>query len=295
MGIREIFLGLAFALIWSSAFTSAKIAMNDAPPFLFLSVRFLISGIIALLIARLFFEKQLLKRSDWAIIIVFGICQNTVYLGLNFVAMKWIEASHAAIIASFLPLIVATLSWVFLNERINLLGCLGLILGLFGILLVMSNKLTSNFDVIGTWFCIFGVIALAIATIVVRNSAKENTLSIIGFQMLIGSFTLFPISLFFETWEINLTYSLFWAFTYTTLFPGLFATMIWFKLLHLVGPIKAASFHFLNPFFGVLIAYWLLNEGLSLKQVIGVITVMIAIIILQKSRVAVRQNSNNQD
>ncbi len=291
MRIKEIFLGLTFALIWSSAFTSARIAMYDAPPFLFLSFRFLISGIIALIIARFFGENQRLSRDDWMTILVFGICQNTVYLGLNFVSMQWIEASQAAIIASSLPLVVAAFSWVFLKERINKSGFLGLWLGLFGMVLVMSKRTTDDFDIIGTCFCIVGVIALAIATIVVRKSSKDNILTIIGLQMLVGSFTLFPLSVTLETWHINFTYSLFWAFAYTTLFPGLIATLIWFKLLHLVGPIKAASFHFLNPFFGVVIAHLLLSENLTQKQFLGVIIIMIAIITLQRSTIYLREKS----
>ena len=51
MRIRDIILGLLFAIIWSSAFTSARIAMFDAPPFLLLSLRFLLSGTIAIVVA----------------------------------------------------------------------------------------------------------------------------------------------------------------------------------------------------------------------------------------------------
>ena len=104
MKIREIFLGLTFALIWSSAFTSARISMFDAPPFLLLSVRFLISGLLALAIARFLGQKIVFSAYQWTAIIVFGICQNTIYLGLNFVSMQWIDASIAAIIASLLPM-----------------------------------------------------------------------------------------------------------------------------------------------------------------------------------------------
>ena len=52
MDIRAILAGLAFALIWSSAFSSARIIVADAPPILSLSLRFLISGVIGIAIAR---------------------------------------------------------------------------------------------------------------------------------------------------------------------------------------------------------------------------------------------------
>ena len=48
MDIRAIALGLFFVAAWSSAFAAARLIVADAPPFLALSVRFLISGTIAL-------------------------------------------------------------------------------------------------------------------------------------------------------------------------------------------------------------------------------------------------------
>jgi drug/metabolite transporter (DMT)-like permease len=46
-----LLMGAAFAAIWSSAFSSAKIALAYAPPFLMLGLRFAISGLIAVGIA----------------------------------------------------------------------------------------------------------------------------------------------------------------------------------------------------------------------------------------------------
>jgi len=48
---RAVLLGLAFALMWSSAFTSARIIVAYAPPLYSLSARFLISGLIGVIIA----------------------------------------------------------------------------------------------------------------------------------------------------------------------------------------------------------------------------------------------------
>ena len=103
MDMRAILAGLAFALIWSSAFTSARIIVADAPPILSLSLRFLISGMIGIAIARMLGQTWRLTPAQWKATIVFGICQNALYLGLNFVAMQSIEASLASIIASTMP------------------------------------------------------------------------------------------------------------------------------------------------------------------------------------------------
>ncbi|MFG6542816.1 EamA family transporter, partial [Sulfitobacter sp. M22298] len=100
MDIRAILMGLAFAVMWSSAFTSARIIVMDASPLLALSLRYLISGLIGVGIALALGQSWRLTPAQWRATIIFGVLQNAVYLGLNFIAMQTIEASLAAIIAS---------------------------------------------------------------------------------------------------------------------------------------------------------------------------------------------------
>ena len=80
-----------------------------------LSARFLISGLIAVGVARAMGQSWRLTQPQWRATIIFGLCQNGLYLGLNFVAMQRIEASLAAIIASTMPLLVAALGWAFIG------------------------------------------------------------------------------------------------------------------------------------------------------------------------------------
>ncbi|MCF6234737.1 MAG: DMT family transporter, partial [Rhodobacteraceae bacterium] len=74
------------------------------------------------------------------------------------------------------------------------------------------------------------------------------------------------------------------AFAYTTLIPGLAATLIWFTLLNRIGATRAATFHFLTPVFGVAIAAILLGEPLGLWDGIGVLVVAMGILAVQIAR-----------
>ena len=51
MDLRALAMGLAFAFMWSSAFTSARIIVADAPPITALAIRFVISGLLGIAIA----------------------------------------------------------------------------------------------------------------------------------------------------------------------------------------------------------------------------------------------------
>jgi len=84
--------------------------------------------------------------------------------------------------------------------------------------------------------------------------------------------------------HVNFTWPLVLAFSYTTLAPGLLATWIWFKLVQRIGAVKAATFHFLNPFFGVSVAALILGESLGKTDVIGVIIITLGILAVQLSK-----------
>ena len=285
MDFRAILMGLAFAFIWSSAFTSARIIVADASPLASLSLRFFLSGLIGVLIARALGQTWVLTRDQWRATIIFGICQNAMYLGLNFVAMQTIEASFASIIASTMPLMVAFALWTLFRERLPTLGIIGLVLGFIGVFIIMQARLSAGVDLTGVLLCVLGAIALTVATLMMRGaSSGGNLLMIVGLQMFVGSFGLAIASALTETLRVNPTPELALAFAYTTLFPGLLATWIWFSLVQRIGAVKAATFHFLNPFFGVAVAAILLGETLSSRDIVGVVIIMIGILAVQSAK-----------
>ncbi|MDE0782603.1 MAG: DMT family transporter [Planktomarina sp.] len=285
MDIRAILAGLVFALIWSSAFTSARVIVAEAPPILSLSLRFLISGVIGVGLARLLGQTWRLNRAEWQAIFIFGLCQNALYLGLNFVAMQTIEASLASIIASTMPLLVGLVGWVWFKEKLPIAGVWGLIVGAVGAALIMGVRMQGGTDFFGITLCIVGVLSITVATLSMRGvSSGGNLLMIVGLQMLVGAIILAFPGAVFEEWDVVWTPKLLLAFSYTVLMPGLLATFIWFWLVGRIGAVRAATFHFLNPFFGVLIAALFLGESLGIWDAVGVIVIMTGIFVVQTSR-----------
>ena len=278
-------MGLAFALMWSSAFTSARIIVADASPLFSLALRFLLSGLIGVALARFMGQSWNLTRKQWYATALFGICQNALYLGLNFVAMQTIEASVAAIIASTMPLLVAIASWVFLGERLKPLGIAGLVVGIVGVMIIMGSRISAGIDIHGLILAGIGALALAFATLAAHDATSGgNFLMIVGLQMLVGAAALFVAAPVFETVHLTPTLPLLLAFCYTTLIPGLVATLVWFKLIDRIGPTRAATFHFLNPVFGVLIAAVVLGEALEAVDFVGVAIVTLGILAVQIAR-----------
>ena len=285
MDLRALVLGTAFAAMWSSAFATARVIVAHAPPLAALSVRFLISGCIAIIVARALGQSWRVSGPQARAIVLFGLCQNAAYLGLNFIAVQWVDASLAAIIAASMPLIVAALGWMLFRDRLAPLGVVGMAAGFMGVGLIMGTRLTGGADPLGVALCCGGALALAVATLTIRAaSTGGNLLMVVGLQMLVGSATLGVISALTETLFLDWSPAFAAAFAYQILVPGLTATMIWFGLVGRIGSTRAATFHFLNPFFGVAIAAVLLKETVRPMDILGVVIAMAGILAVQLSR-----------
>lgn len=299
MDLRAILMGLAFALMWSSAFTSARMIVAEAPPLAALAARFLCSGVIACALALILARARgqgigqsfRLSRAQWRSVLIFGLCQNALYLGLNFVAMQWIQASLAAIVASAMPLMVALLGWLAFGERVRPLGMAGLVAGVAGVALIMGSRLQGGADGLGLALCLLGALALSVATLSVRGATASGggagaVLMVVGLQMFVGALALGLAALAFEPFHITPSLRLALAFSYTVLVPGVLATWVWFLLVARIGAVRASTFHFLNPFFGVLVAAALLGEGLGWLDGLGVAVIAAGILAVQLSKAA---------
>ena len=285
MDIKAIVMGLAFAFMWSSAFTSARVIVEYAPPLSALALRFLISGLIGVGIAWLLGQSARLTRRQWTGVVIFGLCQNALYLGLNFVAMQTIPASLAAIIASTMPLLVALVGWVVFGTKVRPLGIAGLSAGVVGVVLIMGARIQGGVDLFGLVLCVIGVVSLTIATLAVMGaSSGGNVLMIVGLQMLVGAALLAVPALALESFVVTWNWQLMVAFAYTVLVPGLAATLVWFLLVGRIGAVKASTFHFLNPFLGVAVAAVLLGESIGPLDVLGVVIIALGILAVQLSR-----------
>lgn len=285
MDVRAIAMGLVFSLMWSSAFATARIIVADAPPLYALACRFAISGLLAVIVARAMGQDWRLTREQGRSVVLFGLMQNAAYLGFNFMALQWVEASLAVIIAASMPLMVAALGWLLRGDKVGRLGVAGLVAGFAGVALIMGTRVEGGADHLGVALCIGGALALAVATLTLRSaSGQGNMLMVVGLQMLVGSAALGVLALGFETPRLVLSPAFMAAFAYQIFVPGLAATLLWFALVRRIGAVRAATFHFLNPFFGVMIAAGLLGERIGPLDLLGVAVVAGGILAVQISR-----------
>lgn len=134
-----------FVAIWCTGFVVARLAMPHAPPITFLALRFGLSAACFGCWVWLSGALRPTEPTQWLHLIVLGCTTQAIYLICGWAAVKQgMGAGTMALIAGLQPLLTA----VWLNgrsgpasERLSARQWLGLLLGLLGLLLVVSRKL----------------------------------------------------------------------------------------------------------------------------------------------------------
>src|SRR5215470_7288067 len=275
----------AFCLLWSSAFAVSKIALADCPPFLLLTIRFLVAGAITLIGAAAFQANWRLAWRDALLLTAIGIFNNALYLGFNYSGMHTVSAGLTALIASTNPVLTSLLAACFLGERMTVRKIIGLLLGVAGVAFIVEGRVvTGAASMHGIGLVVAGLVSLVGGTILFKRFAPSTNLAVgNGVQILAGGLALAPFAFTSESInEIIPTWRLFAAFAYLTLCGSVVGYLIWFHLLTRFGATAASAYHFLMPPLGMLFGWILLGEHVEARDLVGVLPVAVGIYLVTR-------------
>ncbi len=287
MSVKNWLKFLALGLIWGSSFFWIKIGLQEVGHFtvVFFRVFFAAVGLVLFFILT----RRHLPRKYWWVFLVLGFFN----VMLPFALVTWSEtritSGMASILNSTQPLATMVIAAIFIKEEsITKRRILGLVLGITGILILMSNKLGG-----GAVNQAIGIIAMVVAVLCYGSSAVFARLNNSGLrpedqalgQMLFGLLMITPLMLTFESPFIlpvrPITY---FAFAFLGLLGSFFAGITWYGLINEIGPSRASMVMYMAPFVGVILGALVLHEKVDWRLVAGGGLILAAIIIVNTSK-----------
>lgn len=142
------FLPFLFVVLWSTGFIGARLGLPHIQPLTFLLIRYCVVLLFMALIAVASHAPWPRSGRQWVHIGVSGLLVHGVYLGGVFIAISLgLPAGVASLVVGLQPLLTALGSGFFLGAAVSRRQWSGLLLGLVGVALVVSNKLGQEFGV----------------------------------------------------------------------------------------------------------------------------------------------------
>ncbi|PNH81429.1 EamA family transporter [Vibrio diazotrophicus] len=284
MSVRDRFLALAIVLVWGVNFVVIKVGLQGMPPLLLAGLRFAFVALPAI-----FFIKRPQVPLKW--LVAYGLTINFLQFSLLFWALKvGMAAGLASLLLQAQAFITLGFGVLLLKEKVRIHNMIAVSVAGAGIyLLAAAQGLDSTSLTLFTLVLIIGAAAFwALGNIVnkvIMQRYPVPTMSLIVWSALVPMVSFFISSYVIEGPEliVESLVNIEWHNVFSIVYLSLLATILgyggWSYLLSRYETSMVAPLSLLVPVFGLLSAWILLGESLSLYQIIGVIVIAMGLVI----------------
>ena len=265
-----------FVILWSTGFIVAKFGLPYAPPLTFLLLRF---GGVSLVLLPL----VLIARAPWphgrvADIALAGVLVHAGYVGGVWCAIRLgMPAGLAALIVGMQPVLTAFAA-PMIGERVRPRQWIGLLLGLSGVALVVSNKISLiGLSMTSIGLAVFGLVTITLGTLYQkRRCAHFDLRTGTLIQYVASTLIMLPLAIHFEGLDLALS-SIQWtprfigALLWAILVLSIGAVFLLFALIRRSAATSVTSLLYLTPPTTALMAWAMFGEVFSLTGLAGML------------------------
>ena len=280
---KAILFTVLAGFLWGTSFPSIKIGLQYVEPFTFVFLRFLIATLtmfFIMLVSKNFGFNFNNKR----LILLLGVINGVAYL-LQYVGMVYTFAFASSLFVNLSVVWVALLSPMALKERVGGKKVAGVLISLFGVVLVTTNldfASLGTVDVFGDLLVISAGILWAVFIIYNKPLVGESN-NLIKSMTWILFFTMIPL-LPIATFSIESFFSLSWEawliILYTAIMCWVIPYYLWLKGLKHISPVTSAIVLLTEIIVAAVISTFFLGETLTEISVIGAALIMTAILLV---------------
>jgi len=271
---------IGLSALWGSAFVFIKIA---TPAIGAVGLVFLRLVLASLLLGVLFIRKQhfkMIKENIFPIILIGAINVALPFYCFSYSALA-INASTMAVINGSTPLFAFMFSIVWLNFQFKWFQFLGILIGMSGLMVFVGYE-SLEFKLFPMFMAMIGAALYGLSMNYIYKLNVVDTGVMAAVTVIAATFMIAPFLLLdpiiMDNWDLKVVGSV--------IFLGVFCTGLaylpYFILIKRVGPISTSLVALLVPIFGMLWAYLLLQEKITLVMLTGCILIIGGVVLTSR-------------
>ncbi|WP_412674963.1 DMT family transporter [Aneurinibacillus aneurinilyticus] len=269
---------LCTSMLWAGNFVAGKFLVGHASPMVLTDMRWM-AAIVCLLPIVWWKDKKLLppKKALWPLFLM-GVTGVVLFNLFMFLALERTSADNVGLLSALNPVAIAIVSFFLLRERMTRRQVLGMIVSLFGVIVVISHgdpvRLLRLHLNVGDLYMLCAVAVWGLYSVTGRWAMKSvspymSTL----WSGIFGVLTLLPFTA--TSLKVADPGPSFWFATiYVSVGATVLAMLFWNIGVQRVGGTKSGIFLNFNPIFTALLSFWLLGEAMTGVQLSGTILVI---------------------
>ena len=277
---------------WGSTYLAIRYGLDELPPFVMASTRFLISGSVLLAFCAIRGMRMLPTPREFGTLAIIGV----LMLGCGNTAVLWSElylsTGLAALLVAGIPMFAALIEMFLPNgEGLPTRGWIGIIIGFIGLAFLVSPGLRNSFhgdsrQIIATAIILAGAFCWTAGSVISRRSTIGiSGFAAAGWQMLFGG--IFNTGIMFASggyrgshWDVQAWSSIF----YLVIFGSLTGYTAYIYLLNNVAVSKVTTYAYVNPVIAVILGAIFIHERFVTIEYIGMASILLAVILVTGSK-----------
>jgi drug/metabolite transporter (DMT)-like permease len=279
--------GLMFLAItsigWGFNWPVTKFLLGELPPLTLRGVTGVLGALLLAGLAILRRDSLKVRRSIWPRILVAGLLNVTGWMVLMGLALLWLPASEAALIAYTMPVWASIIAWPVLGERPTVLRTIALVMAFAGLAAIMGGNgiAASEEKLPGIVMALAGAIGFALGTVLLKKYPIHlPPVTAAAWQIGVGCFPVAAAGLLIETTHLAQVTPAGWALlVYSTVVQFCIAYVSWFAALSRLPASVAAIGTMAVPVIGVVASAVALGEPLGAGQIAALIFTLAGVVL----------------
>ncbi len=284
------FYAISCMLIWGLSFVFSRMVLDVYTPVTAVFFRLLISSAILLPLVLLYRKNEHFDKKDKLWLMLSALFEPFLYfIGENYGILET-STTISAVVIAMIPLLTPVAAFYMLKERLSPLNIIGIFVSFSGIVLMLGGRdfnLTASPKGI---LLLFGAVFSAIfSTLILKKlSAKFSSLTIIGYQNLIGGLYFLPLFIFFDAkhfLQIPFNLEIWSAILFLAVFASSLAFIMYVSVVRHIGASRSNIFTNIIPVATAVFSFFILGEQFSLLKILGIAIVISGVLLSQFNRI----------
>ena len=283
--------GLMFLAItsvgWGFNWPVTKYLLSELPPLTLRGTTGVVGAGLLALLAVLSRQSLRVPREQWPRLVLAAFLNVACWMVLMGLALLWLPASEAALIAYTMPIWASLLAWPILGERPNLLRVISLLMAFAGLSAIMGgNGFAASIEKLpGIIMALGGSVGFAVGTVLAKKLPLNlPPLSAAAWQVGIGCLPVAVVGLLVEKADVAAVTHLGWILiVYSTVIQFCVAYVSWFAALARLPASVAAIGTMAVPVIGVVASALALHEPLGPGQIAALAFTLLGVALATRS------------
>ncbi len=283
MSRRDLIIFITLSFMWSISFVFYRVGVPEFGSLAFASLRVIFAGLTMVIFLIVSSKDRAGIKERWKILTIVGLFSAAIPFILFSFSAQTVNAGVLAVLNAAVPMMSGFIASTFFNEKLAKKQIVGLIIGVIGVVILMSESLfnesgssdlSSNLLPLG--YALLGAVGYAVGANITRNYLEDiSPVAITAGSLIIASLVMLPVAAYNFPYGASISVTAWVSVICIGVLSTAIALVFMNQLIKSIGPMRATSITLVIPIFAIILGYLLLGEALDIGAIIGSIVILI--------------------